>query len=53
MCDFVDGQKIIEFADLMAYARVHRFDWFELLCDNSAYVMGAYIKSRRHRKREQ
>jgi len=52
MCDFVDGQKIIEFADLMAYARVHRFDWFELLCDNSAYVIGAYIKSRRHQKSE-
>lgn len=49
MCKFVDDYGIIEFSDLMAYAMDNRPDWFELLCDNSAYVIGLYIKSRRHK----
>lgn len=49
MCKFVDEHGIIEFSDLMAYAMDNRADWFELLCDNSAYVIGLYIKSRRYR----
>lgn len=53
MCKFVDEHGIIEFSDLMAYAMDNKTEWFELLCDNSAYVMGAYIKSRRHQKSEQ
>lgn len=52
MCKFVDEHGIIEFSDLMAYAMDNKAEWFELLCDNSAYVMGAYIKSRRHQKSE-
>jgi len=52
MCEFVDQRGIIEFSDLMAYAMDNRSDWFELLCDNSAYVIGLYIKSRRHQKAE-
>ncbi|EDW5948283.1 replication protein [Salmonella enterica subsp. enterica serovar Enteritidis] len=50
MCKFVDEHGIIEFSDLMAYAMENRADWFELLCDNSAYVIGLYIKSRRHKQ---
>lgn len=50
MMDFVREQNITEMEDLLYYARVERFDdWFPLLCDNSAYIMGAMIKSRRHR----
>lgn len=49
MCQFVDDNGIIEFSDLMAYAMSNRDDWFALLCDNSAYVIGMYIKSRRHK----
>lgn len=49
MCKFIDDHGIIEFSDLMAYAMDNRADWFELLCDNSAYVIGLYIKSRRHK----
>ena len=49
MCRFVDENGIVEFSDLMAYAMDNRSDWFELLCDNSAYVIGLYIKSRRHK----
>lgn len=50
MMDFVRDKDIIEMEDLLYYARTERFDdWFPLLCDNSAYIMGAMIKSRRHR----
>lgn len=50
MMDYVREQNIIEMEDLLTYASAERFDdWFPLLCDNSAYIMGAFIKSRRHR----
>lgn len=50
MVAFVKDKGITEFQDLMDYASVERFDdWFPLLCDNSAYVVGNYIKSQRHR----
>lgn len=50
MMDYVRENKIIEMEDLLTYASAERFDdWFPLLCDNSAYIMGAFIKSRRHR----
>lgn len=49
MMDFVDMQGITEFADLLKYAREKRFDdWFQSLCDDSAFVMGQYIKSVRY-----
>jgi hypothetical protein len=38
-----------EFFNLFDYAAENRFDdWFHLLCDNSAYILGEYIKSRRN-----
>ena len=50
MMDFVKDNSIIEFQDLMDYARKYKKDeWFPLLCDNSAIVMINYIKSIRHR----
>jgi hypothetical protein len=50
MIAFVKEYSIIEFQDLMDYARENEFDrWFPLLCDNSAYVVNQYIKSQRHR----
>lgn len=51
MQDWVSENGITEIQDLMDEARCHRFDdWFPLLCDSCSYVMGAYIKSQRHRK---
>ena len=51
MVAFVKDKGITEFQDLMDYASMERFDdWFPLLCDNSAYVVGQYIKSQRHRQ---
>lgn len=50
MVQFIKEKHIDEFQDLMDYACAERFDdWFPLLCDNSAYIVGQYIKSVRHR----
>ena len=50
MTEYIKREGITEFQDIMDYAAAERFDdWFPLLCDNSAYVVGNYIKSQRHR----
>lgn len=50
MIAYVKDNDVIEFQDLMDYARSNEFErWFPLLCDNSAYVVNQYIKSQRHR----
>lgn len=50
MRKWVNDNNCIEFCDLFDYAAQEHFDdWFPLLCDNSAYIMGEFIKSRRHR----
>lgn len=50
MCDFIRENNITEIMDLMDYAKHEMRDtWWPLLCDNSAYVVGQYIKSNRHR----
>lgn len=50
MIDYIRSAAVTEFQDLMDYAADQHFDdWFPLLCDNSAYVIGQYIKSQRHR----
>lgn len=54
MQEFVREARITEIQDLMDYAREKRFeDWFPLLCDSCAFVMGSYIKSQRHRLERQ
>lgn len=51
MISYIKANDIIEFQDLMDYALANEYDtWFPLLCDNSAFVVGNYIKSQRHRK---
>lgn len=50
MIAYVRQEKIVEMCDLMEYAMEERYDdWFPLLCDNCAYVMGTVIKSYRHK----
>lgn len=49
MSAWVNETGCVEFSELFEYAASERFDdWFPLLCDNSAYVIGQYIKSKRH-----
>ena len=51
MIKYVKEHGITEFQDLMDYAAAERFDdWFPLLCDSCAFVLGQYIKSVRHRR---
>lgn len=50
MRQWVNDVNCTEFCDLFDYAAQNRFnDWFPLLCDNSAYIMGEFIKSKRNR----
>lgn len=50
MIAYVKDNKVTEFQDLMDFARSEHYDdWFPLLCDNSAYIVGLYINSQRHR----
>lgn len=46
MIYFCRDHGITEFHELMDYAMEEHFeDWFPLLCDNSAYIVGQYLKS--------
>ena len=50
MMQFIKDNGIIEFQDIIDYARIfRRDDWFPLLCDNSTIVISNYVKSCRHR----
>lgn len=50
MTDYIKENQITEFCDFMFYAMSERYDdWFPLLCDSSAYVIGLVIKSQRYR----
>ena len=48
MIEFIDYYNYISYSKLLNYARLYRFDWFRLLCDNSSYVIKEYIKSRQN-----
>ena len=53
MMDFIDDSSITEITALLKYARTNRKeDWFPILCDNSAYLIGVYIKSLRHQEQK-
>ena len=49
MREFIVEYNLTEFFELFDYAATNRpDDWLPLLCDNSAYVLGQYLKSRRY-----
>lgn len=51
MLAYIKEHNITEMADMLEYAATERFeDWFPLLCDNSAYIIGQAIKSYRHKR---
>lgn len=43
--DWCDENEIFGFASLLRYSRVHRSDWFRLLCSSGTYVIKEYLKS--------
>jgi hypothetical protein len=46
MQDFCESYDVTSFYLLCNYARKNRSDWYRILCDNSAYYMKEYLKSR-------
>lgn len=46
MIDFCQEYNVVSFSELLEYARMNRFDWFRVLCDNSAVIMDKYLKSK-------
>lgn len=50
MCDHIRQNRVTEFSEMMYYAMENHYeDWFPMLCDNSAYVIGQLIRSERHK----
>lgn len=51
MINYIRSAGVTEFQDLVDYASSEHYDdWFPLLCDNSSYFIGQYIKSQRNRQ---
>lgn len=46
MQDFCEHNNVISFYLLSKYARVHRSDWYRILCDCGAVYMREYLKSK-------
>lgn len=46
MIDYCMENDIYSYAVLLQYARMERFDWFRVLCDNGTVVVREYLKSR-------
>jgi hypothetical protein len=46
MIDFCELHDIYSYSDLLKYARMEKFEWFRVLCDNGTIVIKEYLKSR-------
>lgn len=46
MIDFCELNDIVSYSELLKYARMERFDWFRVLCDNGTVVVKEYLKSK-------
>lgn len=46
MIDYCEEKNILSYSKLLVYARMERYDWFRILCDNGTVVMREYLKSR-------
>lgn len=46
MMDFCEQEGLVSYYELVNYARIHRYDWFKSLCDDSTIVMKEYLKSK-------
>jgi len=46
MIDFCLSDNIFSYSDLLIYSRLHRQDWFRVLCDSGTMVMREFLKSR-------
>jgi len=46
MIDYCMSDGIFSYSDLLLYSRLHRQDWFRVLCDSGTMVMREFLKSR-------
>lgn len=46
MMYFCDSEGVYSFAELLRYARDHKYDWFRVLSDSGAVVMMSFLKSK-------
>jgi hypothetical protein len=46
MIDYCKENGVFSYSQLLEYARLERFDWFRVLCDNGTVVIKEYLKSR-------
>jgi hypothetical protein len=45
MIDFCVLHSVRSYADLMIYAKYHKFDWYRVLCDSGTMVIKEFLKS--------
>lgn len=46
MMDWCDKEGNTSYAELLMFARMHKTDWFRVLCDSGTMVMKEFLKSR-------
>ena len=44
--EFIEGNDIYSYSDILYFAKYNRKDWFKVLCDN-AYLMNQFLYSKR------
>jgi len=52
MVEWCDSENIEFYGILLNHARIHRSDWFRVLCDNGTMVMKEYLKSKRYERQQ-
>jgi hypothetical protein len=46
MMDYCEEVGCVSYSELLMYARINRYDWFRVLCDNGTMVIKEYLKSK-------
>jgi len=46
MMDWCQDNSCISYSQLLMFSRLHRQDWFRVLCDNGTMVMKEFLKSK-------
>lgn len=46
MIDWCEENKNYSYSELLIHCRLHRSDWFRILCDSGTLVMKEYLKSK-------
>lgn len=52
MIEWCDSESVEFYGTLLNHARLHRSDWFRILCDSGTVVMKEYLKSKRYERQQ-